>query len=140
MARAHEGPPGDAVGSAGKDVSLKLVVTVIHAKKADTPAPLPEALKHLEKYLFSSFNGYRDFALLSRHSLTVGAGQAPLVPLPNGTGLSLRHDGIRDGYHHLHLEVGGLKTTVHVEPGATFFQAGRAYAGGIIVLAFQVAR
>ena len=137
-ALAHPVAPNGEPG-ARESAALELTVTVILAKKGE-PRPIPEDLKTLARYLGSSFKGYGDFSLVARHPVNVRGGQPATVQLPNGTTLLMRHDGVRDGYHHLHLEVGGLKTTVHVTPGATFFQAGRAWQDGMIVLAFEAAR
>jgi hypothetical protein len=137
-ALAHPVTPHGEI-RARDDAALELTVTVILAKKGEA-RPIPAELKPLERYLVGSFKGYGDFSRVARHLVTVRGGQPSSVQLPNGTTLALRHDGVRDGYHHLHLEVGGLKTTVHVTPGATFFQAGRAWEGGMMVLAFEAAR
>ena len=59
------------------------------------------------------------------------------MALPNGTELDFKYLGEEDGFLRLHLEVGGLKSTVRVKSGSTFFQAGRGYKDGMIVLAFQ---
>jgi hypothetical protein len=60
------------------------------------------------------------------------------MTLVNGAELSFEHAGWKDGFAAIHLEVGGLSSTVNVKDGGTFFQAGRAYDGGMIVLAFHV--
>lgn len=120
--------------------AVEIHVSVIHATRAAAPAPPAPAIRHLEGQLSRSFRDYNVFTPVSSHDITVGPdGSAPLS-LPNGTRLALRHDGTQDGYIQLHLSVGGLRTTVQVKPGAVFFQAGRAYEGGILVLAFEVGR
>lgn len=122
------------------DGSVELVVSVILATKGQGPVTSSKELAHLNTQFERSFGAYRHFEFRGSHALRVGPGQSPTVKLPNGTELTLRHDGQRDGYHQLNLAVGGLKTTVQVHPGATFFQAGRAFEGGVLVLAFEIAR
>jgi|GEM_PF-3154006 len=125
---------------AAKDGAVDVVVTVVLAKKGEGPVTASKEIAHLIPQFTRSFGDYRHFEFHSRHPLHVTAQQSPAVQLPNGTELTLRHDGKRDGYYQLALAVGGLKTTVQVHPGATFFQAGRAFDGGVLVLAFEVAR
>lgn len=119
----------------GPEVSVE--VTVIHATEAgDGVAP---ELGSLAKYLTKSFAPYKSFKRLDVQQQTLPQGGSARVSLPNGSELVTTNAGLKDGFVALHLEVGGLKTTVNVKDGGTFFQAGRAYNGGMIVLAFKVA-
>lgn len=120
--------------------AIDIVVTVVLAKKGEGPLTSSKEIAHLNPQFARSFGDYRQFEFRERHPLHVTAAETSTVKLPNGTELTLRHDGRRDGYDQLNLTVGGLKTTVQVHPGATFFQAGRAFDGGVLVLAFEVAR
>ncbi len=52
-----------------------------------------------------------------------------------GKTLTLEFRGLAKGFVKVHLELDGLKTTVDVRDGGLFFQAGRVYKGGILVLA-----
>lgn len=133
---AHASPPEVSAGSQAVEVH----VSVIHALKSSAPSAPAPSVRHLHGQLSRSFRDYNDFKPLSSRDIRVDAdGSSPLT-LPNGTRLVLRHDGTRDGYIQLHLSVGGLRTTIQVKPGAVFFQAGRAFDGGILVLAFEVGR
>ncbi len=119
---------------------LGVTVTVILARKAATALEVASELAALGPALGRAFPEHRRFTRLARHALSVTSeGPAP-VTLPNGSSLTLRHAGLRDGRHALQVEVGGLRTSAQVAPGATFFQAGRAHDGGMLVLAFEVAR
>lgn len=131
-------PDGVAEGSglvAAAD-GIEVLVTVIHARSAEGGVA-PELAK-LEKYLLKSFASYKSFTRLSTRNDRLAAGAEARFSLPNGTELAFRNEGWKDGFAQLHLEVGGLKTTVNVKDGGLFFQAGRAYDGGMIVLAFEV--
>lgn len=115
---------------------INVEVTVIHAKDAgDGVAP---ELAGLAKYLVKSFAQYKSFARLGGQQQTLATGAEAKLALPNGSELVYRNGGLKDGFVSIHLEVGGLKSTVNVKDGGTFFQAGRAYDGGMIVLAFKV--
>lgn len=112
-------------------------VTVIHATK-DGPGVAPD-LGPIGKYLLKSFAPYTSFKTLEQQTATLAVGASSKLALPNKSDLVYRNDGRANGFVALHLEVGGLKTTVNVKDGGTFFQAGRAHEGGMIVLAFKVA-
>lgn len=112
-------------------------VTVIHALEAgDGVAP---ELAPLSKFLTQKFAPYTTFKRLQGQRDTLATNGETRLALPNQSELVVRNVGLKDGFVGLHLEVGGLKTTVNVKDGGTFFQAGRAYNGGMIVLAFKVA-
>jgi hypothetical protein len=128
--------PGEAGGIAAAADGIEVSVTVVHARPADGGVA-PELAK-LEKYLLKSFPNYKSFTRLSTRNDRLAVGAEARFSLPNGTELAFRNDGWKDGFAQLHLEVGGLKTTVNVKDGGLFFQAGRAFDGGMIVLAFDV--
>jgi len=131
---APELGPTSALAAAAD--GMEVLVTVIHARSAEGGVA-PELAK-LEKYLLKSFASYKSFTRLSTRNDRLAAGAEARFSLPNGTELAFRNEGWKDGFAQLHLEVGGLKTTVNVKDGGLFFQAGRAYDGGMIVLAFEV--
>lgn len=142
---AADGPetPGlvDAQGSpsglvAWAEGPVDVTVTVIHAKKSEGGVA-PELAK-IEKYLHGSFPEHKSFVRLSSSTEHLAIGAQGQLELPNGSKLVFRHTGWKNGFVALHLDVGGLLTTVNVKDGATFFQAGRAYQDGMIVLVFQV--
>ncbi len=110
-------------------------VTVIHAKKEAGRAD--PALKGLQKYLSGSFTRYKSFTQLEDKSVSVAQGKTGTVKLPDGKDLNLEYLGLRKGFVKVHLTLAGLKTTVNVKDGGLFFQAGRVYKGGILVLAIS---
>ncbi|MFO0745697.1 MAG: hypothetical protein U1F43_08490 [Myxococcota bacterium] len=116
--------------------AVRVEVTVIHATNAGTGVA-PD-LAGLAKYLTKSFTQYNTFQRLDQQQQDLAQGAEAHLALANGSELVYRNGGLKDGFVSLHLEVGGLKTTVNVKDGGTFFQAGRAYNGGMIVLAFKV--
>jgi len=116
--------------------AINIVVTVVHARPADGGVA-PELAK-LEHYLLKAFPKYRSFVRLSSSNQRLAVGATGRVPLPNDNQLVVEHTGWKSGFAAIHLAVGGLTTTVNVKDGGTFFQAGRGYDGGMIVLAFEV--
>ncbi|PIE17182.1 MAG: hypothetical protein CSA66_06415 [Proteobacteria bacterium] len=124
---------GGPTASAAVDVELN----VIHATK---DGAVDGRLGRLAKTLNKAFKGYKGFRSLDTQRAAVAQGASESLDLPNGTTLTYRYDGARDGYLLVHISVGGLKSTVKVRDGGTFFQAGRGYKDGMIVLAFRVKR
>lgn len=115
---------------------INVVVTVVHARKREGGVA-PE-LSKLDKYLVKSFPNYKSFSQLATSQQRLAIGAKGKLTLANGSELVFEHTGWKDGYAALHLDVGGLTSTVNVKDGGTFFQAGRGYDGGMIVLAFEV--
>ncbi|TNF30246.1 MAG: hypothetical protein EP329_13950 [Deltaproteobacteria bacterium] len=110
-------------------------VVVIHATKDGEVDP---ALAGLGKTLQRAFKGYEGFAKLDEASASLGEGDAHQLRLVNGRELSFQFVGVdRDGFLQVHIELDGLRSTVRVKDGGTFFQAGRGYKDGMIVLAFR---
>jgi hypothetical protein len=95
-------------------------------------------LEALTEYLTQSFSRYKAFDQLAAHVATVPAKGAMKKKLPDGKLLSLEFRGVEKGFVKIHLELDGLKTTVDVRNGGLFFQAGRVYQAGILVLAIRV--
>ena len=118
---------GDAI-----DVS----VTVVHARPAEGGVA-PE-LEKIGRYLVKAFPNYKSFVRLSGRDEHLVVGAEGRLALPNKSELLIKHTGWKDGFAAVHLEVGGLSSTVNVKDGGTFFQAGRGYEGGMIVLAIEV--
>lgn len=128
-------PSGEEVVAADA-TPVNVAVTVIHAKEAQ--GAIDPQLAGLARYLAKSFPKHHEFRRLDTASARLVLGGETRMTLPNQAQLGCRYEA-RDGqFIALHLEVGGLKTTVRVKDGGTFFQAGRAYDGGMIVLAFEV--
>jgi len=140
-------PISPALAVEGRDVAagapmladssaINIVVTVVHARPV-VGGVAPE-LSKLEHYLLKAFPTYQSFKRLSSQSQRLVVGTEGRVALPNDNQLVIKHTGWKDGFAAIHLDVGGLTTTVNVKDGGTFFQAGRGYDGGMIVLAFEV--
>lgn len=122
-----------AVTMAG--AQAKIDVVVIHATKGGAVDP---ALASLAKTLQRAFKGYAGFKKLDESRASLGEGDAHKLRLVNGRELSFKFVGVdRAGFLQVHIEVDGLRSTVRVKDGGTFFQAGRGYQDGMIVLAFK---
>lgn len=117
----------DAPGSVNFDVQ------VIHAVGA-AGAPDP-ALGKLQKYLQKSFSRYKSFKQLDKLSGSATSKAAATFKLPDGKTLTLSYAGVARGFVKVHLELDTLKTTLDIKDGGLFFQAGRVFKGGILVLA-----
>ena len=110
-------------------------VQVIHASRAEVPAD--PALKPLTEYLTKSFKRYKSFKRVDQFTLVSSKGAAARGKLPDRKTLSLTYLETEKGFVKVALELDGLKTTVRVRNGGLFFQAGRLYKDGILVLAIQ---
>ncbi|MEC9072090.1 MAG: hypothetical protein VX938_06915 [Myxococcota bacterium] len=110
-------------------------VQVIHASRAEGPAD--PALKPLSQYLTKSFKRYKSFKRLDQITLVSSRGTAAKGKLPDKKTLSLKYVESEKGFVKVALELDGLKTTVRVRDGGLFFQAGRLYKDGILVLAIE---
>jgi hypothetical protein len=119
--------------SSDASVAAKLTVTVVHAHKAKSG--VDPKLKDLASYLKKSFAPYTGFAQVGAHEATVPVDGEKAFKLPDGKTLTLSFKGVAKGFIKVYLELDGLKTTVDVRDGGLFFQAGRVYKGGILVLA-----
>jgi hypothetical protein len=115
------------------EVRATLTVTVIHAHNAR--AGVDPKLASLTDYLSKSFTRYKGFEHLGVHTTTLAVKDKKSSKLPDGKTLTLEFRGLAKGFVKVHLELDGLKTTVDVRDGGLFFQAGRVYKGGILVLA-----
>lgn len=125
-----------ATPKASDESRARVTLHVVHATSADGGVA-PE-LEGVSKWLLKSFPNYKSFKRLTGREDTLAVGQEVKETLPNGTTLSYKHLGWKDGSATLALSVGGLETTVNVRDGKGFLQAGRAFEGGMIVLAFKV--
>ncbi|MGM0577840.1 MAG: hypothetical protein ACQEXJ_19090 [Myxococcota bacterium] len=124
-------PP--ALADAGGQATFE--VTVIHASKKD--GGVDPALKGLSRYLRKSFSGYDRFTRLAQERVRVAEGRSGELVLPDDKTLELKFLGVEDGFVKVHLALDGLETTVNVKDGGLFFQAGRRYEEGILVLAIR---
>jgi len=110
-------------------------VQVIHARRAEGPDD--PALKSLSQYLSKSFKRYKSFKRVDQLTLVSSRGTAATGKLPDKKVLGLTYVGTEKGFVKVALELDGLKTTVRVRDGGLFFQAGRLYKDGILVLAIE---
>jgi len=122
------------------DPPARLEVTVIQAK-AGPPYLHPE-LKGLwttlKKTFGDKFSYYQKIA--SRQGV-VANGQSVSVPLPDGTVFEATYSGVTDKKNLLrvHLAFGEFRTKVRIHDGGVFFQAGRKYDRGTLVIAVSAA-
>ena len=124
-----------ALGSS-ESAGIRCDIQVIHATKG--PAHVDPALRPIARYLESSFgNRYTRFVRLGRADLDLSKGQTGRQALPNGTHLELTYLGTESTLHRLELAVDGLKTRVKIHDGGLFFQAGRRYKDGMLIVAFR---
>ena len=131
-----EGVPATAAAPAAAE-GARIEVTVIHATR---DGQLDPALAGLKRTLERAFSGYAGFAKLGEQRETLALDGEQRLTLPNESELVYRYLGTDpDGFLRVHIEVGGLRSTVRVKDGGTFFQAGRGYKDGMIVLAFRAA-
>ncbi|HRE89138.1 MAG TPA: hypothetical protein PK095_08355 [Myxococcota bacterium] len=139
---AFAGPAGPEVVKAqdlieaNDKAPAKVTLNVVHATSTD--GGVAPDLERISKWLLKSFPNYKSFKRLSGREDLVAVGQEVKETLPNGTTLTYKHLGWKDGFATFALSVGGLETTVNVKGGKGFLQAGRAFEGGMIVLAFRV--
>lgn len=136
FADGARGAPSEPT-SATPAVAAKVDVTVIHATPEGT---MDRRLAPMARPLTRAFKAYKGFTWLDEQSSAVRVDDERKLTLPNGSELAYRFLGADpDGYLRVHIEVGGLRSTVRVKDGGTFFQAGRGYLDGMIVLVFKAA-
>ncbi len=127
---------GPDPGSSGKSGKVRCEIQIIHATRGK-PFVDP-TLKPLKRYLENSFGSkYQSFKQVSKRSMPLSRGQRSSEALPNDTQLSLTYLGGDGSRLRLLMEVGGLKTRVKVHNGGLFFQAGRRYKGGMLIVAVR---
>ncbi len=124
-------PPAEPAASAKATFS----VTVIHASRSE--GGVDKALGDLQKYLVKSFTGYNSFRRLDHRFVEVALGAAGALTLPDTKTLSLKFIEAKKGFIKVHLSLDGLETTINVKDGGLFFQAGRVFKDGILVLAIR---
>ncbi len=131
------GAAGPDPTSEGKIAKVRAEILVIHATRGK--AFVDPSLKPIKRYLENSFGTrYQRFEQLAKSSMPLSKGQRKTEKLPNDTALSLTFLGSQLQRLRLLMEVGGLKTTVKVHDGGLFFQAGRRYKAGMLVVAIRV--
>lgn len=116
--------------------AVRCDVQVILASNG-APDVAPEQ-RPLKRYLENSFgNRYSRFEQLASHRLMLTPDRRGELSLPNDTSLGLTYLGVEGGLLRLSMDLAGLKTTVKVHDGGLFFQAGRKFRDGMLVVAIR---
>jgi len=123
-----------------EDPKVSLAITVIEARKG--PPFLHEALKPLWELLQKSFGekfGYYD--LVTSAEQTVLSDGRVEVSLPDGERFAAIYGGLTPEKKliRVSLEYGDFRTKVRIHDGGTFFQAGKRYREGTLVIAIKAA-
>ncbi len=127
---------GSAWAQPAKQPPPKAQVRVAAIAATATDGDPDPALRQMVPVLKRTFPDYQGFKLVSSTTVELARGATEVVPLPNGKDLKVGYLGPQEGYVKLHMDIKDkLSTTVRVEDGGTFFQAGMAYEGGILILA-----
>ncbi|HOI09630.1 MAG TPA: hypothetical protein PK313_04045 [Myxococcota bacterium] len=129
-----------APGAARAEPRARLEITVIQAK-AGPPFLHPE-LKPLWKTLRKTFGDkFAHYQKVASREGVVESGRAVSVPLPDGTVFEATFSGLTDvkGLLRVHLAFGEFRTKVRIHDGGVFFQAGRKYEGGTLIIAVSAA-
>ena len=123
--------------SAAQDAPTKarFDVTVIHATQGE--AEVDPALETLSETLKTSFKDYQRFKKLLSRTKKPAQGVSTKVKLPDGKTATFVFNGLDGGFIKVQFELDGFKTQLRVRDGGLFFQAGRVYKGGILVLAVE---
>jgi hypothetical protein len=111
-------------------------IQVIHATRGDHH--MDPKLQPIARYLNRSFGTrFQSFKLMNSSRLVLTKSQTGQESLPNKTTLSLTYLGVERALLRLDMAVGGLKTRVKVHDGGLFFQAGRSYKKGMLIVAIR---
>lgn len=132
---------GTTADAAAEAPAVRFEITVIQAK-AGPPYLNPE-LKPLWSTLKKTFGDkYAHYQKVTARSGTVADGEALSVPLPDGTVFKATYTGVTDKKRLLrvHLAFGEFRTKVRIHDGGVFFQAGRKYEGGTLIIAVSASR
>jgi len=137
MAVAAMGLSGPEPAKDAPKLRIKCEIQVIWAKHGKKH--IDDDLKPIAHYLRNSFgNRYERFELHSQGGFTLEKRRSGVQKLPNDSRLKLTFLGVEKALLRLTMEVSGLKTTVKIHDGGLFFQAGRKYRGGMLVVAIRV--
>lgn len=120
------------------DPAASVTVTVIHARKGEPY--LHEALKPLWETLRKTFGAKFDsYDQVSSQTRTLAVDQRFELSMPNGDSFAAIYGGItpEKGLLRISLEYGDFRTKVRIHDGGMFFQAGRSWKGGTLVLAIK---
>ena len=114
----------------------ELKITVIHAKSGE-PYLSPELRplwRTIRKTFGDQFSSYRQ---ITSKAGVVQEGKQVTVDLPDGTTFEAMYNGVtkKAGLLRVHLAFGEFRTKVRIHSGGTFFQAGRKYDKGTLIIA-----
>lgn len=127
---------GPEPGNESKHGKVRCEIQIIHATRGK--AFMDPSLKPVARFLKNSFGArFQAFKQLGRSSMTLSKSQRSAKKLPNDTELSLTYLGSDKQQLRLVMEVGGMKTVVKVHNGGLFFQAGRRYKSGMLIVAIR---
>ncbi len=127
---------GTAGNASADEPAARFEITVIQAK-AGPPYLNPE-LKPLWPTLKKTFGDkYAHYQKVTARDGVVADGQTLSVPLPDGTVFQATYSGLSDkkGLLRVHLAFGEFRTKVRIHDGGVFFQAGRKFEGGTLIIA-----
>lgn len=119
-----------AQGATAGPVMAHVAVKTIHAKEAAEKSTAPVALT---QRLSKSFPDYKAFHLLGSSAWDLAKGKAGTHSLPDDKQLSVTYLGPQDKKLKLRVVAPKFKAEVRVDDGRTFYQAGTAYKGGMLI-------
>ncbi len=120
---------------ASADPLVRVRVIVIHAKKS--PPFLHEQVKPLWETLRKTFGDrFASYDLVSSTEREVARGGRVEVPMPDGGTFAVVYRGVAqdDRFLKLSIEHGTLKSRVRIRDGGLFFQAGKRWQGGVLIV------
>lgn len=125
-----------AACEAGAEPAARMEITVIQAKSG--PPYLHPELKPLWTTLRKTFGDkYAHYQKIASREGVAENGQTVSVPLPDGTVFQATYSGLTEtrGLLRVHLAFGEFRTKVRIHNGGVFFQAGRKFDGGTLIIA-----
>jgi hypothetical protein len=118
----------------------RVTVTVILAKKE--PPHLHPALQPLWDTLKQSFGDkFGNFDQVGETTRTVDEGQPVETTLPTGERFAAIYGGVTPdkGLLRVNVEMGEFRTKVRIHDGGVFFQAGKRFKDGTLIVAVRAA-
>ncbi len=129
-----------APAPARADPKARVTVTVIQAKK--DPPHLHPALQPLWDTLKKSFGDkFANFERVGETSRVVDSGAPVETTLPNGERFAAIYNGVTPdkGLLRVNVEMGEFRTKVRIHDGGVFFQAGKRFQDGTLIVAVRAA-
>jgi hypothetical protein len=127
---------GEAAARA--DPPARIAITVVEARKG--PPFLHPTLKPLWEVLKKTFGDkFTSYDLVQAAEKVLASGGREEVPLPTGETFVAVYDGVgtERGLVKVAIEMGPFRTSVRIHDGGTFFQAGRTWKDGTLVIAVK---